>query len=73
LLARLDDSEVYLEAAETGVGIFEMDPVASEAEREQFLPIAEWVDRQQQPQGPRVDDNVVSLRSRSAQAVVFLK
>jgi chromosome partitioning protein len=43
-LARLSDSEAYVEAAETGVGIFEMDPVASAAEREQFMPIVEWVD-----------------------------
>ena len=43
-LARLADSEVFLEAAETGVGIFEMDPLASGAEREQFMPIVEWAD-----------------------------
>lgn len=43
-LARLADSEVYVEAAETGIGIFEMDAEAAAAEREQFAPIAEWVD-----------------------------
>jgi chromosome partitioning protein len=43
-LTRLSDSEVYVESAETGVGIFEMDAEASAAEREQFLPIVEWVD-----------------------------
>jgi chromosome partitioning protein len=43
-LARLSDSEVYVEAAETGNGIFEMDAAASAAEREQFMPIVEWVD-----------------------------
>jgi chromosome partitioning protein len=43
-LTRLSDSEVYVESAETGVGIFEMDAAACAAEREQFLPIVEWVD-----------------------------
>src|SRR5262245_19657140 len=33
-LARLADSEGFLQAAESGVGIFEMDPLASAAERE---------------------------------------
>jgi chromosome partitioning protein len=45
LLARLSDSEVYLSAAEMGVGIFEMDFAASASERQQFQPIVEWVDR----------------------------
>lgn len=44
LLARLADSDVYLNAAETGQGIFEMDFAVSVAERQQFLPVVEWVD-----------------------------
>lgn len=43
-LARLADSEVFVQAAETGLGIFELDPAASAAEREQFMPIVEWAD-----------------------------
>ena len=43
-LARLPDSELFIEAAESGVGIFEMDAVASAAERQQFMPIIEWAD-----------------------------
>ena len=43
-LARLSDSEVFVQAAESGVGIFEMDPIASAAERRQFMPIIEWAD-----------------------------
>jgi chromosome partitioning protein len=39
LIARLSDSDGYLQAAETGVGIFESDA----AECAQFLPIVEWV------------------------------
>lgn len=43
-LTRLSDSEVFVQAAETGVGIFEMDASATAAEREQFRPIVEWAD-----------------------------
>src|SRR6266850_2252169 len=34
-LTRISDSEVYVTAAETGIGIFEMDAQASAAEREE--------------------------------------
>jgi chromosome partitioning protein len=44
LVSRLSDSDAYLKAAETGVGIFEMDFSASVAERQQFLPVVEWVE-----------------------------
>ena len=54
LLARLADSDVYLNAWETGIGIFEMDFAVSSAERQQFLPIAEWVDSRQLIVGGRV-------------------
>ena len=47
LLARLADSDVFLGAAESGIGIFEMDYAACEEERRQFAPIAEWVDSSQ--------------------------
>ena len=43
-LARLADSEVFVAAAESGVGIFELDSTASAAERAQFMPIIEWAD-----------------------------
>jgi chromosome partitioning protein len=42
LLARLIDSDVYMKAAESGAGIFEMNALAS-AECKQFQPIVEWV------------------------------
>jgi chromosome partitioning protein len=45
LLARVSDSEVFVTAAETGLGIFEMDFAVSATERGQFLPVAEWVGR----------------------------
>jgi nitrogenase subunit NifH len=73
LLTCLSDSDVYIKAAETGVSIFEMDSEASEAEREQFRPIAEWVERPQQPQAPRADEKKAPLRSRFEQAAAFLE
>jgi chromosome partitioning protein len=43
LLARLLDSDMYLRAVESGVGIFEMDPGQTATERKQFMPIVDWV------------------------------
>ena len=43
-LTRLADSEIFVQAAESGLGIFEMDAAASATEREQFMPIIEWAD-----------------------------
>ena len=60
LLTRLSDSDAYLKAAETGLGIFELDYSQSYAEREQFMPIAEWAEhgRAAQP----AEEKVVALR-----------
>ena len=57
-LTRLSDSEVFVQAAESGLGIFELDPEISAAEREQFMPIVEWVD--------------LEARSRSENKVITL-
>lgn len=57
-LTRLSDSEVFVQAAETGLGIFEMDPIASAAEREQFMPIVEWADPDFKA---RADNKVIEL------------
>jgi chromosome partitioning protein len=43
LVARLLDSDMYLRAAESGVGIFEMDPGQTAVERRQFMPIVDWI------------------------------
>jgi chromosome partitioning protein len=43
LVARLLDSDVYVRAAESGVGIFEMDGAQTMTERRQFAPILDWV------------------------------
>ena len=68
LLTRLSDSEVFLTAAETGLGIFEMDFAASATERGQFMPIAEWVDRGAATQ-PR-PASLVANASRSGLRVI---
>jgi chromosome partitioning protein len=57
-LARLSDSELFVAAAESGVGLFEMDPVASAAEREQFMPIVQWADPDYKS---RADGKVIEL------------
>jgi chromosome partitioning protein len=43
LVGRLLDSDMYLRAAESSVGIFEMDAGQTLAERRQFIPIVDWV------------------------------
>jgi chromosome partitioning protein len=48
-LTRISDSEVYLRAADTGFGVFEMDASAA-AEREEFMPIVDWVGGQRTPE-----------------------
>ena len=60
LIARLNDSDAYLKAAEMGLGIFEMDFSMSFAEREQFAPIVKWVENQQ-PVPVRSEEKVVEL------------
>jgi chromosome partitioning protein len=56
-LTRLADSEVFVQAAESGLGIFEMDPTASAAEREQFMPIVQWAD----PEYRQRENKVITL------------
>ena len=43
LIGRLLDSDVFVRAAETGTGIFEMEPGLAAPECRQFTPVAEWV------------------------------
>jgi chromosome partitioning protein len=55
LLTRLLDSDMYLKAAESGIGIFEMDPGQTAVERRQLAPIVEWVRGERALQMARVD------------------
>ena len=43
-LSRLSDSDHYIQAAEKGLGVFEMDASMAEAERQEFMPIIKWLD-----------------------------
>ena len=70
LLARLSDSDVFLAAAESGLGIFELDFALSAAERGQFQPIAEWVDRQPAAAAVPRSPSLVSAVTRSGLRVV---
>jgi len=67
LLARVGDSEVFVTAAETGMGIFEMDFAVSATERGQFQPIVEWVDRL--PVAPAVPAVASAMRSGGLRVV----
>lgn len=42
-LTNIRDSEVYLHTAENGLGVFEMDEAATALERQELLPIMQWV------------------------------
>jgi chromosome partitioning protein len=48
-LTRISDSEAYIRAAESGLGVFEMDESAT-AERDEFMPIIDWVGGQRAPE-----------------------
>jgi chromosome partitioning protein len=71
LLTRLSDSDAFLKAAETGCGIYEMEFSLSFAEREQFAPIIEWIERAQGPQLPRLDDKIVPITATTPRFSVF--
>jgi chromosome partitioning protein len=72
IVGRISDSDAYVKAAETGVGVFEMDPAASGTEREELAPVCEWVERGREPGAP--DDKIVPLRPRSQGAIsAFMK
>jgi chromosome partitioning protein len=43
LLARLIDSDIFMKAAESGRGVFEMNPGLAVAECRQFSPIVDWL------------------------------
>jgi nitrogenase subunit NifH len=42
-ITRVSDSDIYVDAAETGVGVFEMPTEKAAAEQREFQPIAQWV------------------------------
>lgn len=63
-LTSISDSEKYLYAAQTGEGVFEMDELATAAERQELMPILKWMQGSFPNRfGVRVDDKFASLES----------
>jgi chromosome partitioning protein len=62
-LTRIRDSDMYVKAAESGIGIFEMAPAAATAECAEFMPIVEWMGRQRDSMASG-DGKVIDLASR---------
>jgi chromosome partitioning protein len=46
-LGRITDSDVYVEAAESGLGVFDLPPEVAAAEQREFLPIIRWLQGEQ--------------------------
>ncbi len=70
-LTRISDSDNYIRAAEQGVGVFEMDPIATAAEREEFLPVIRWLDGHMAPSAIMNDRRVVDLSAVRRQAALL--
>ncbi len=68
-LTRIRDSDTYIRAAEQGLGVFEMDPLESASERQEFLPIVQWLDSHSAAGIVTAHANVVSLAARRQAAV----
>lgn len=61
LLPCLSDSDAHIKAAETAVGIFEMDTFRCALEREQLMPFVQWVGGGKEMPQPRLDQDLFSL------------
>jgi chromosome partitioning protein len=44
LLSRIADSDAYVKSAESGIGVFEMEFAQSASERQQYMPVIEWIE-----------------------------
>jgi chromosome partitioning protein len=64
-LTRILDSEIYVEAGETGYGIFDMDAARSAEQQREFMPIIHWVDNAAPTRAPGADNVVKLVRSRA--------
>jgi chromosome partitioning protein len=70
LLSRIRDSDAYIVAAESGLGVFELDADVSTQERQEFLPVIKWVDSQFNPNGLDAKSNVVQIGDARRMATV---
>ena len=63
-LTSVSDSENYLKAADSGEGVFDMDEMATFAERQELMPIMRWMEGHFPNRfGVRANDKVVSLEN----------
>jgi chromosome partitioning protein len=60
-VARLSDSDAYVDAAGSGLGVFDLPVDACGAEQREFLPIARWVEGEPVTEMPPAS-NVIPLR-----------
>jgi chromosome partitioning protein len=67
ILSKVSDSDVYVDAAERGIGVFEMPESEADAERAELLPICQWVQGVEVAAGSQAS-NVVSLSAARALA-----
>ena len=75
-LTHISDSEVYVRTAETGVGIFEMEASEAGAEREEFMPIVDWIGGAREPEVSavrKVIDLAHSRWSEKARSVPYTR
>jgi chromosome partitioning protein len=61
-VARVSDSDVYVDAAEAGLGIFDMPIDKCSAEQREFLPVIRWMQGDSVPESHSAG-NVIPLRS----------
>ncbi len=64
-LGRVTDSDVYVEAAEAGLGVFDLPVEAAGAEQRELLPIVRWV-QGEQPLDESPASNVVPISAARA-------
>src|SRR3990172_4081776 len=69
-LTRISDSDNYIHAAEQGLGVFDMDASATEAERQEFLPIVGWLDCKIAAEPVSADPKVVDIALARRQAAL---
>jgi chromosome partitioning protein len=63
-LTSISDSDIYVQAIEQGMGVFEMDEALTVKERQELLPVMRWLNGHFPNRfGVRADDKVVSLES----------
>lgn len=64
-LTYLLDSDVYIEAGDTGNGIFEIDEARSAEQRREFMPIVRWIDAEARAPGTSTSNVVQLVQSRA--------